>query len=86
MDDLKHGIGLWKENLVQATMVMGLPLIGAGAVILLFSLITLPGIGYGLSGLFMLLCIIAGPALFYFMAQAHVAGDDHPPDHLHARL
>jgi hypothetical protein len=72
MDDIKHALGLFKQNLVPAVMIFGIPTVGAAVVAAPFIILGMYGVGLGLGGLLRLVGIIAFPAAYYFMAQAHL--------------
>ncbi|MEX1363747.1 MAG: hypothetical protein AB1Z98_11505 [Nannocystaceae bacterium] len=73
MGDIKHGLGQLKDNLIPAVMVFGVPLVGGAVVSAPFVLLDVAvGVGSLLGGLVGLLGIIAGPAAYYLMAQAHL--------------
>lgn len=77
--DLKTGLGLVFSNLIPTLMILGLPLIGgalvSGGLSFLGALIGLPILATvgGLVGIvFSLINLIAIPALWYFIMQAHL--------------
>jgi len=78
MGDVKSGLRLTLGNLVGSVMVMGVPVIGSAFISgLVTFLVMVTGLGIlsllsyvGL--IFSLLSLIAYPALFYFMMQAHL--------------
>lgn len=73
MGDIKHALGLFKENMIPAVMIFGVPMVGGAVLSAPFLLLDVAvGVGTLLSSLLGLLGIIAGPAAYYFMAQAHL--------------
>jgi hypothetical protein len=73
VDDIKHALGLFKENMIPAIMIFGVPLVGGAVVSAPFVILNIMvGIGSLLGSLLGLLGIVAGPAVYYFMAQAHM--------------
>jgi len=79
MGDVRHGMKLYFGNLIPATMIMGVPLVGQAALGGVFAfLATLTGVGILatlgslLGSLFGLLGLIGAPALWYFMMKVHL--------------